>query len=330
MNVEKRSTRAGAALILFAVLLRLTGSLWAPPVRAEAWQPPLFVRVPQGGVSVPETVDPPPATTVPTQPPTQPPRPEIPAFAPEDTGYIRMYYAGDCGYRPDLTALLQRQLNWELTSGEPAVLIVHSHATECYTMLPGENYAQWGSYRTTDTEHNMVSVGDALAALLEARGITVLHDRQLHDHPTYSSSYTNSYRSVKEYLEQYPSIRIVLDLHRDAALNADGSQYATAATVDGERSAQVMLVVGTNATGGKHPNWQENLSLALKMQVLMEKRAPGITRPTCLRGQTFNHELSPGAMIVEVGTAGNTHGEALRAMPVLAEAIAALANGANG
>lgn len=327
MNIEKRSTRTGAAIILFAVLLRLMGGMWTPLVQAEIWQTTFFPRVPQGGMTLPETTPTPPATEAPTQPPILP---EIPTFVPGDVGYIQMYYAGDCGYRPDLAALLQKPLSWELASGEPTVLILHSHATESYTMQPGEDYDRWGSYRTTDTDYNMVSIGDALAALLEAGGITVLHDRQLHDNPSYSSAYSNSYRSVQAYLEEYPSIRVVLDLHRDAALNADGSQYATSAMVDGQKSAQVMFVVGTNATGGKHPDWQENLAVALKLQVLMEKRAPGITRTTCLRGQTFNHELSPGAMIVEVGTAGNTRQEALRAVPILAEAIFALAYGANG
>ena len=122
---------------------------------------------------------------------------------------------------------------------------------------------------------------------------------------------------------------MVLDLHRDAALNADGSQYATAATVGGQRSAQIMLVVGTDWLGGNHPNWQENLSLALKLQVLLEQENPGITRRTVLRGSIFNQNLSAGMLIVEVGTAGNTMAEALRAISPLAKAIAALTYGAN-
>ena len=130
----------------------------------------------------------------------------------------------------------------------------------------------------------MVAVGDILAAQLEAMGIVVIHDRENHDYPSYSAAYGNSRKSVEAYLQQYPSIQVVLDLHRDAALNADGSQYATAATVGGQRSAQIMLVVGTDWLGGNHPNWQENLSLALKLQVLLEQENPGITRRTVLRG----------------------------------------------
>jgi stage II sporulation protein P len=142
-------------------------------------------------------------------------------------------------------------------------------------------------------------------------------------------AYTNARRSVEAYLQEYPSIRMVLDLHRDAALNPDGSQYATSATVDGVRSAQVMLLAGTDWMGGQHPNWEQNLSLALKLQVLLEQQYPGITRQTMLGSYLYNQDLCTGMLIVEVGTAGNALQEALRAIPPLANAIAALAQGAN-
>jgi stage II sporulation protein P len=243
--------------------------------------------------------------------------------------YVTLQYGTDCSYRTEPEGLLLQSLRWQMEPGVPTVLIVHSHATECYTKGPGQIYQESGNYRTKDTDHNMVAVGDALAALLEDRGIGVIHDRQLHDEPSYNAAYTSSRKSVEEYLAEYPSICLVLDLHRDAALNADGSQYATSATVNGERSAQLMLLAGTASAHGKHPNWKEILALALKLQVLLEKENPGIIRRTLLRGYVFNQDLCSGMLIVEVGTAGNTLQEALRAMPPLADAIAALKNGAN-
>lgn len=356
MNTEKRSARFGAALIVFALVLRLIGGIWASQAQARGlfeigellsfldsgWTPH---RAP-GGVSpgirpsqttrpaetVPtEPTQPQPPSTVPTVPtlPTQPPLPPGPSFTPADMSLIQFRYATDCDYRTELEPLLLKSLSWKLDSGAPTVLIVHSHATESYTKLPEQDYKESSEYRTQNAAYNMVAVGDALAALLEARGIGVLHDRQLHDYPSYSAAYTNSRKSVEDYLQEYPSIRIVLDLHRDAALNADGSQFATSATVNGEESAQIMLLAGTDSLYGNHPNWKENLSLALKLQVLLEKAHPGITRRTVLRGSVFNQDLCGGMLIVEVGTAGNTLQEALRAMLPLADAIAALKNGAN-
>lgn len=331
MDIEKRSTRFGAAVILFAVFLRLGGGLLPSPAHSlRLPEPSLEDRFPGRGPHTGLSATAPTfQEQYPTTQPTQPPLPQIPSFTPGDMDYVSLRYATDCANRADLEALLQRTLSWDLSSQEPTVLILHSHACESFTLLPGQEDAKWYNYRTENTQYNMVAVGDLLAQLLEAGGITVIHDRQLHDSPSYNAAYNNSRSSAQAYLEQYPSIQIVIDLHRDSALNGDGSQYATSAVVDGERSAQLMFVIGSHTAGMPHPNWEENLSVALKLQVLLEKRAPGITRTTILRGQRFNHDLAPGAMIVEVGTAGNTQQEAMRTMPVLAEAILALMHGAN-
>ena len=339
-NIEKRSARFGAAILIFSVLLRVSGAIAVTHAQAEGFWP----HRPVGGVSVGTGVS---QTTtapvIPTDPtisapsvvPTEPMLPTLPpkqlgiTFSAGDMSYVSFRYATDCGYRTELEPLLLQSIAWQLDDGAPAVLIVHSHATESFTKQSGQVYQESCAYRTEDRGFNMVAVGDALAELLREKGINVLHDRQLHDYPSYNAAYTNSRKSVEDYLREYPSIRIVLDLHRDAALNADGSQYATSATVDGKRSAQLMLLAGSDAAGGNHPGWKENLSLALKLQVLLEKENPGITRRTLLRGYAFNQDLCSGMLIVEVGTAGNTLEEALRAMPPLADAIAALKNGAN-
>jgi stage II sporulation protein P len=128
---------------------------------------------------------------------------------------------------------------------------------------------------------------------------------------------------------QNPSIRLVLDLHRDA-LEKDGRQFRPLVQVDGVSAAQLMLVVGTDISRQSHQNWQENLSLALKLQVQLERIAPGIMRPVNLRAQRFNQDLSPGALLVEVGAAGNTHEEAQKAAQILAKALIFLSKGTDG
>ena len=87
------------------------------------------------------------------------------------------------------------------------------------------------------------------------------------------------------------------------------------------------LVVGTNGTGLDHPDWEKNLALGLKLHTQCERIAPGIMRYVNLRAQRFNQDLSSGALIVEVGAAGNTHAEAMTAIEVLADGILSLANG---
>ena len=319
MNIEKRSTRFGAALILFAVLLRLCSGIFG-----------IEFHLPQLKVGQDQHWQRPGATL---QPPTQSVPEDIPqryCFLTTDLQYARVQYAWDCGYRPELEELLLQQLSWDLGGLSPKVLILHTHASESYTRQPGQNYAEAGEYRTLEEAYNMVAVGDHLAKLLTEAGIGVIHDRQIHDYPSYNDAYIQARESTCAYLAQYPSICLVLDLHRDAALNADGSQYAASVPVNGERTAQIMLVMGTDASGNYHPNWQDNLALALKLQVLLEKQTPGITRQTILRAQRFNQDLAKGMLLVEIGAAGNSLEEAMRAVPLLAQALTQLMHGANG
>ena len=174
-------------------------------------------------------------------------------------------------------------------------------------------------------ERDGVAVLDAqLLQLLEEAGIRVIRDEQLYDHPSYNGSYVRARTAIRDYLAQYPSIRLVLDLHRDAAGDGQG-QLRTRATVDGQPSAQLMLVLGTN-----HDGYEENLSLSLKLHALLEQAHPGLMRPLQLRAQRFNQDLSPGALLVEVGAAGNTHAEAITAAEALARAVIQLAKGTEG
>ena len=316
MKGKKRSTVIGAALIIllvFAGVGKLRG-------HDRIWQGPLL-RLPQGGFLKPSQ------TTAPEQILPAGPAPQGIVFTAADGAKVSLQYGDGCSYRPNVSSLLQKSLSWDLSAEAPTVLIIHTHASESYTPEPGQSYAQTAQYRTLDTQYNMVALGDGLTALLEQAGIGVIHDRRIHDYPSYNDSYTNARNAAQQLLAQYPSIQVVLDLHRDAVLNANGSQFAPVVEVQGKRVAKLMLVVGTDASGMHHPNWKENLAAAVKLQVLLEKQVPGITRPVLLRAQRFNHDLSEGAMIVEIGTAGNTLQEAMGAMEFLAQALIGLMHG---
>lgn len=289
-----------------------------------------------------EPIPPPAETTVPpteqvfaTEPLTQPPEsasmPEVPEqsyrFQKTDVSNIEMNYSAN--RTPDIEALLTHPLDWDLTADEPSVLIIHSHGTEAF--LPGDGYTyeeEGGAYRTTDDSCNMLALGEELARLLNEAGINTVQDRTYYDYPDYLSSYDNARIGLQEQLNRYPTVKLVIDLHRDSAERADGSQWATEAIINGEKSAQVMLVMGTDSYY-THPNWEQNLSIALKLNAIMEKTHEGSTRPLDLRKQRFNQDLSAGAIIAEIGAAGNTYREAMNAVSVLAEAIILLANGAN-
>ena len=332
MDHQRQSLRVGAAAILCALLLRLGGSgvvqmtaefLSEPKI--SSWliylETGRIVRFsPSSQAEAVFSLE----SHIPDSVANRPELTPLPAFSAEDADAVTV--KSNCSLEPDLEELIARPLSWDLTGPEPTVLILHTHATESYTKSPGEVYTESSAFRTLDEQYNMISLGDQLAQLLEAGGIGVVHDRTLHDYPSYSGSYNHARKSIAAYLEEYPSIRLVLDLHRDASDNYR-NQMRTEAVVNGQSSAQIMLVVGTNGSGLKHPNWEENLALALKLHTQLERAAPGITRYVNLRSQRFNQDLSTGALIVEIGAAGNTHQEARTATEVLAGAILSLAKG---
>lgn len=251
-----------------------------------------------------------------TVPPTEPP---LPSFSDPDT--VKLYNAS--AKSPDIAALLKEPLQWELRGEEPTVLILHTHTTESYTKN-GEAYTETAAWRTTDEDYNMLSIGKRVQEKLAENGITAIQDREVHDYPSYNGSYTDARESIRAYLEAYPTIRLVLDLHRDAS-GGSGGQMRTSATVDGKPSAQLMVVIGAN-----HDAYEENLSIGLKLHAMLEAQHPGITRPLQLRGAKYNQDMLSGGLLIEVGAAGNTREEALTAAEALAQAIAALARGTEG
>lgn len=324
-----RVLRTGAAAIALAVVLKIFTSVPLPTKLFNAQSVSRWVIYLETGRILAETV---PATqaTEPTPTVIEKEPPEEPrrlSFSPSDGDLVNIRSSWDCALTP--RELVMEPLDWDLTGDEPTVLIYHTHAMESYTPQTGEDYTEEVPFRTADLDYNMVSIGTRLAELLENAGISVLHDTTLHDAASYNGSYASSRETVEKYLAQYPSIRLVLDIHRDAAEDGSGHQVATTAETAQGDTARLMLVLGSEAGGLYNPNWQENYALAVKLQAVLEQESPGLCRELHLTDQRYNQDLSPGALLIEVGAAGNTHEEALRAMTPLAEAIAALAKGAN-
>ena len=342
MHWERRSLQIGAAALLCAVALRLvaSGALGAvidlfsdPKVAAvlfylETGRPVRPGQAPQS--TQPAETQPP--RTEPVQPPTTVPEeteqpeeepPALPVFSPRDSALVEINSV--CGYETDLSGWLQKPLSWDLAQEQPTVLILHTHGTEAYTKT--EDYQESSKYRTLNKDYNVVFIGKALKEALEAEGIGVIHDTTMHDQPSFSGAYGAARKTIKQYLKEYPSIALVLDIHRDSVEDSKGKQVRFTAKVDGQTTGRLMLVVGTDANGLKHPDWPDNMALAVKLHAQLEKNAPGICRPISFRKQRFNQDLSAGGLIVEVGSAGNTRQEALLAAKELAKAVVQLAKG---
>ena len=223
-------------------------------------------------------------------------------------------------YEPDASALLEAGPGLRLPAEGPQILIVHTHGSEAYTPAGLDLYDASDANRTQDPRYSVIRVGDELAQRLEEQGLRVLHDREVYDYPSYTGSYSRSGEAVQHYLEQYPGIAVVIDLHRDA-LGADGVVYKTMAEEEGTVASQIMLLVGTDESGLEHPNWQQNLSLALYLQQAAASAHPTLMRPVSLVPQRYNQQLAPGSLLLEVGSSGNTLQEALAAIRLFADAV---------
>lgn len=199
------------------------------------------------------------------------------------------------------------------------ILIYHTHTCESYTPSDEYNYTMTGNYRTTDNNYNVVRLGEELSKCLTDKGFEVIHDSTYHDYPSYSGSYDRSLETIQGILNENQDVQIVIDLHRDAV--GDGSSYGPTIKIDEQSVAQLMFVIGTDGGGLEHPNWQQNVKTAIKIQETANAIYPGLFRPIIIRNSRYNQHVAPGACIIEVGATGNTLEECLLSMQCLANIL---------
>ena len=259
---------AAADTLALPALLALRES----PLLLSAWAD--VAALPQDGTATEKT----PAAPVPVTPA---PQPEAEPSGHEDNGAASQTIApaspsgfvqvGDVFIKNNSTKALEP--GWfdgtfaaKLSEDAPQVLIVHTHGSEAYTMPKGQAYAPTGTCRTADTSVNMIRVGDEIAAALSSYGISVLHDRALYDDPAYDGAYERAADAIRGYLAKYPTLSFVLDVHRDAIEDAEGNEYKVLSETSQGSAAQLTLIVGSDGSGLPHPDWMENLRLAVALQ----------------------------------------------------------------
>ena len=223
----------------------------------------------------------------------------------------------------ELTPAVLDEGKVDFTLGEgPQILIYHTHGSEAYAQSDGETYTESDPYRTTDCTHNVVRVGEEMARIFRSYGFQVIHDTELYDYPAYSGAYERSGAAVRRWLEQYPTIRLALDVHRDALVGNDGAIYKLITQENGRRAAQVMLVVGTG-----HDGWKDNLALGVRVQRELLADYVTLARPVVLRSGKYNQDCLSGSLLVEVGGHGNTLTEALAGAQLFAVSAAQVFSG---
>ncbi len=230
----------------------------------------------------------------------------------------------ETSYTPDLYQLLGSDrpspsldaLSKKYGKDAPKVLIYHSHATEGYAD------SHKTSFRTRDTEKNVVAIGEVITAVLEKAGITTIHVQELFDSESWSTAYDNSNAAVKSILSKYPSIQYIFDIHRDCIGNESQGYVKASTTLFKKSTAQLMFVCGTDEGGSSHHGWRSNLTTAIQLQSELYSYYPSLMRPVNLRRASFYQDTSKSSLILECGTCANTLTEAKRAAVIFAKGLA--------
>lgn len=244
------------------------------------------------------------------------------------SSYNNVYLKNSTDQEVDIKSLLNAKLGFKVQKNdEPQVLILHTHATESYMTSGTDYYTDSYTSRSQDNANNMVALGKIVAEELDAAGIKTIHDTTLHDYPSYNESYSRAAKTITSYTSKYDSIKIVIDLHRDAIAANDTDKVKLTANIDGKKAAQVMLVMGSQSGSVTNfPDWKENLKLALKLQQTLEVMYPSLARSLSLMPKNYNESLTTGSMLIEIGTDGNTLEEAKYSAELLSNSLVALFN----
>lgn len=232
------------------------------------------------------------------------------------------FVKNNTGLDVDFEQLLDEPLTFrtERDSGSPQVLIYHTHTGEAYLDEDADHFYDSYYSRTNNNDFNVVAVGEALKRALEKKGINTLHDLTVHD-STYNGSYERSAETVREDMEKYPSVKVVLDIHRDA-LGSEDCKVKTVFEHDGKKGAQIMILAGCDPDNERgFSNWKNNLSFALKLQSTAENLYPGMTRPLDFGIFAYNEYLCDGSLLIEIGTDANSIDEAEYSAELLAEVL---------
>lgn len=229
-------------------------------------------------------------------------------------------------YSPDIKSLLSEGSDLVIEDkSKPTVLIYHSHTCEAYTLLD-VGYYKSSDASSKDSSLNMIRVGDELVKYLELHGFNVIHDTEIHD-TDYPNSYANSRKTVEKYLEEYPSIEVTVDVHRDDITYSNKTKVKPTAVINDKKAARMMIISGCEYNRVKNfPDWEENLKFDLQVQKKVNELYPGLMRPILFSERKYNMYETHYSFLLEVGTDANTLDEACYSARMFGDALGKLLN----
>lgn len=228
-------------------------------------------------------------------------------------------------YKIDAKKLLKQKADLKIKDvTKPTVLIYHTHTTESYSLLDVGYYTGSLDTRSKNADRNMVRVGDDLCKYLNANGINTIHDTEIHDE-NYTGAYKNSRKTVLKYLEQYPTIDITIDVHRDDITYQNKTKVKPTATIDGKKAARMMIIAGAQyGSVTNYSTWEYNLRFVTAVQNQVDSDYPSLMRPILFAERKYNMDLTHNSFLLEIGTDANTLDEATYSARLFATSLSKL------
>lgn len=222
---------------------------------------------------------------------------------------------------------VKRMLNTDFTiqkEDAPQILIYHTH---------GASESFEGSSKDV-LDEGIVGVGDYLAQVLtETYGYKVYHDRTPYDMINgsidRSLAYAKALPCISKILADNPSIKVIIDLHRDGV----GKAAKKVVNINGKSTAKVMFFNGLSRskTGERqylrNDNLADNLAFSLQLKIKSMELYPDFAKPVYLKGYRYNLHLLPRSLLIELGDQNNTLEEAKNAVPPLADVLDSVLSG---
>jgi len=214
----------------------------------------------------------------------------------------------------------------------PQVLVIYTHTTESFSSTDNGYYDPNAPTRDTDKTKSVVRVGDEIVKYLEQNGIGVYHDTAYNDYPEFDGAYARSLSAIQNDMKKYPSIKVVLDIHRDSIQQNDGTRIKPTVVINGKKAAQIMIISGCGEPGSSLtvPDWQWNYRFALRIEQQLNKSCLGLARPIDLVDKQYNQQVSHGTLLVEFGTDVNTLDEVVYAGGLFGQSLATVLKSLQG
>ena len=221
----------------------------------------------------------------------------------------------------DAGKLLKKNMKIRKDGSKPKILIYHTHSQEAFK-----------DSKAGDKKTSIVGMGDILTKELnDTYRIPTMHHEGVYDliggKMDRSRAYQLAEVKVRKILKKYPSIEVVIDLHRDGV----GNNTHLVTSIDGKKTGQIMFFNGLSRTKKngdiaylKNPYIQDNLAFSMQMQLAAAKKYPGFTRRIYLKSYRYNMHLMPKYLLIEAGAQTNTVKEMQRSMKALADLLDAV------